>query len=248
MEIKASDRFSPTALDKQKQEVDSDPVMQRLHYAIDHGWSNYQKDVPSKLVQYYSVRHELYIEDNLVMKGDTIVVPKSLQAEYVRKLHNGRLDAESCKRRAREILFWPRMSKDIENFVKMCAVCNSCKSHLQKEPLMMHDMPSRPWSIVATDLFQWNGNNYLVTVDSYSGWYEIDLLGSNSSIAVIKKLKNHFPRYGIPDELYSDNGPQYSPYEFKMFVEEWNFCHLTSSPEYAQSNGLAEMLSKQQRP
>jgi len=164
------------------------------------------------------------------MKGDKIVVPKSLQAEYVRKLHNGRLDAESCKRRARDILFWPRMSQDIENFVKMCAVSNSCKSHQQKEPLMMHDVPSRPWSIVATDLYQWNGNNCLVTVDSYSGWYEIDLLGSNSSIAVIKKLKKSFPQI-----WYS---------RFKMFVEEWNFRHLTSSPEYAQSNGLAENAVK----
>ena len=40
--------------------------------------------------------------------------------------------------------------------------------------------------------------------------------------------------------VYSDNGPQYLSEEFQMFSCEWGFNHVTSSPYYPQSNGLAE--------
>ena len=44
--------------------------------------------------------------------------------------------------------------------------------------------------------------NYLITVDSYSGWFELNTLNSGtSSKAVIEKLKAHFSRFGISDEL-----------------------------------------------
>lgn len=57
-----------------------------------------------------------------------------------------------------------------------CATCNSTKPHQQKEPLQLHGVPSLPWSTVAADIFEWNSHQFLVLVDSYSGWYEIDQL------------------------------------------------------------------------
>ena len=57
---------------------------------------------------------------------------------------------------------------------------------------------------------------------------------------VIAKLKTHFARYGIPDFVHSDNGPQFSSMEFQNFSRQWGFQHVTSSPRYAQSNGGVE--------
>ena len=57
---------------------------------------------------------------------------------------------------------------------------------------------------------------------------------------VIQKLKVHFSRFGIPDELFTDNGPQYSSLEFKEFSNKWRFVHKTSSPGFPHSNGLSE--------
>ncbi len=91
------------------------------------------------------------------------------------------------------------MNEDIEKFVRTCSVCNSCKPHQQREPMKMHDVPERPWSLVATDLFQWNGTDYMVATDSFSGWFEINELNSTSSRIVIEKLKEHFARFGVPD-------------------------------------------------
>ncbi len=64
------------------------------------------------------------------------------------------------------------------------------------------------------------------------------------SSTVIRKLKAHFARQGIPDVVFSDNGPQYSSRMFKKFSQNWEFTHITSSPGYPQSNGKAESAVK----
>ena len=49
-----------------------------------------------------------------------------------------------------------------------------------------------------------HGRDYLVTVDCYSSFFEIDFLSDTSSKSVISKLKHHFARHGIPDVVISD--------------------------------------------
>jgi len=49
-----------------------------------------------------------------------------------------------------------------------------------------------------------------------------------------------FSHHGIPETIISDNGPQYSSQKFADFASLYNFCHVTSSPHYPQSNGQAE--------
>ena len=82
-------------------------------------------------------------------------------------------------------------------------------------------------------------------VDSYSGWFEMDLLPDSSSRTVISKMKHLFSTHGITEKLLTDNGRQFVSREFELFAKEWNFAHITSSPYYAQSNGLAENAVKQ---
>ncbi|CAL9699765.1 unnamed protein product [Knipowitschia caucasica] len=147
---------------------------------------------------------------------------------------------ESTKRRARDTVFWLTINRDIEEKVKSCGVCNSLKPHQQRQPLKHHYIPDLPWSITATDIFEWDNNYYLVLVDSYSGWFEVDRLENITSTCVIKKLKRNFSVHGIPEKLYSDNGTQFTSQTFRDFVTSWEFEHVTSSPEFPQSNGLSE--------
>ena len=44
----------------------------------------------------------------------------------------------------------------------------------RKKTLKLHTVPDLPWSLVATNVFEWMTHHYLVLVDSYSGWFEID--------------------------------------------------------------------------
>ena len=93
---------------------------------------------------------------------------------------------------------------------------------------------------VASDLFVWNGVHYLLVIDYFSRYVEIAKLSGESSANVIKHLKSIFARHGIPQELVTDNGPQYSSREFSKFAENYGFIHTTSSPRFPQSNGEAE--------
>lgn len=106
--------------------------------------------------------------------------------------------------------------------------------------MISHKIPERPWQVIATDPFSWNGEEYVVAVDYYSRYFEIERLYSTTSPAVIRKLKAMFSRNGVPEKVISGNGPQYSSQEFKNFASAWDFQHTTTSPHYPQSNGLAE--------
>ena len=77
-------------------------------------------------------------------------------------------------------------------------------------------------------------------VDYFSRYPEVLQLTSTTSMSVISALKSVFSRHGIPEIVRSDNGPQYSSAEFMSFASSYGFHHLTSSPQFPQSNGQAE--------
>ncbi|GFO35008.1 Pol polyprotein [Plakobranchus ocellatus] len=77
-------------------------------------------------------------------------------------------------------------------------------------------------------------------MDYYSRWLEIAFMSNTSANTVITKLRVIFATHGLPDELRSDNGPQFASGEFQRFVNEMDIKHVTSSPHFPQSNGLAE--------
>ena len=85
--------------------------------------------------------------------------------------------------------------------------------------MISHPVPSRPWQVLAVDLFELQGQDYLVTTDYQSNFFEADKLVSKTSKEVIEKLKPHMARHGIPDKIVSDNGPQFSSQEFKNFKD-----------------------------
>ena len=105
---------------------------------------------------------------------------------------------------------------------------------------MPSKFPGLPWQKVASDLFVWSGVHYLLVIDSFSRYVEIAKLSGESSTNVIKHLKFIFARHGIPQEVVTDNGPQYTSREFSKFAENYGFTHTTSSPKFLQSNGEAE--------
>ena len=77
-------------------------------------------------------------------------------------------------------------------------------------------------------------------VDDYSNYFEFNVLNETTAAAIITSLKSQFARHGIPEEVRSDNGPQFASTSFEKFAREWEFKHITSSLYYAQSNGKVE--------
>ncbi|XP_028413869.1 uncharacterized protein K02A2.6-like [Dendronephthya gigantea] len=116
----------------------------------------------------------------------------------------------------------------------------STRSTERASDLSCHAIPERPWEKVGCDLFEYDGSDFLLTVDYFSNFFELDQLRSKTSDEVIGKLKSHFSRYGVPDQLITDNGPPYNSGVFCEFAREFEFEHITSSPGYPKSNGKSE--------
>ena len=145
-----------------------------------------------------------------------------------------------CKQRARDVVFWPGMGKEIEEMISKCDTCQEYQASNLKEPMIAGKIPTMPWKIVATDLFTWNGKDYLVIVAYCSRNFEVDGLCGTKSKTIVTNSKAIFARYGIPSVVWSDNRPQYMANEYKQFSILWDFTHVITSPYYLYANGLAE--------
>ncbi len=82
---------------------------------------------------------------------------------------------------------------------------------------MSATLPSRPWQEEGIGLYE--RQSYLVVSDYYSRYLEILHLPVTTSSQVIGKLEATFARYGIPEALVSENGPQLVSEEFRHFSE-----------------------------
>lgn len=224
-----------------RKETKKDLTLTKLTQTVLNGWPQTKCQAAREIQKYWNYREEISVVDGVLFKGERLIVPSAMRAEMLKRIHESHLGIESCRRRAREVLLWPGMSQQITEMVKSCDVCATHQKRQTKEPLHPHSVPERPWQKIGVDLFTMDQQEYLLLVDYYSKFIEVEWLKSDTrSATVITHLKSQFARHGIPEIVISDNGPQFSSREFQAFAKEWEFTHKTSSPHHAQSNGMAE--------
>uniref|UniRef100_A0A3Q2DE46 Gypsy retrotransposon integrase-like protein 1 n=1 Tax=Cyprinodon variegatus TaxID=28743 RepID=A0A3Q2DE46_CYPVA len=219
-EVMTVECISTARLEELKRHTEQDEVLQTISRVINRGWPPREGQLQASIAPFFPFRDELSVEDGVIRKGHKAVIPRTLQREYINIVHKGHPGVDPTKRRARSVIFWPDMSKDIAEELLSCTVCNSTAQHQQKELLTLHPVPELPWSTVAADIFDWHGKHYQVLVDSYSGWFEVDLLHDMTSAAVITKIKRHFSVHGVPHILLTDNGRQYTSQQFQEFAKQ----------------------------
>ena len=170
--------------------------------------------------------------------GTRIVVPKNLEAETLSKIHYGHQGIHHCRQRVSLAVWWPGVAKQVETFAKSCPVFEDHTPPTQ--PLLQIPLPSHPWEKVAADLLELKNTTYLLVVDYYSRFVEVQKLTSTTSMNVIAALKSIFSLHRIPLTFMSGNGPQF----VSEIRQSYGFVHVTSSPYHTQSNGLAERTVK----
>jgi transposase InsO family protein len=230
------------ATEKRLQEIrelqEKDPVCQKLAGFCRSGWPE-KRTLSADLKPYFCVSAQLSIANGLLLRGKRIIVPPPLRKTLLGKLHSGHQGITKCRERARQSIWWPGLSKQLEELVLNCPEC--LRSQLQRpQPLTPTPLPQLPWQKVATDLFDWKQETYLLVVDYFSRYIEIARLNRPTTTEVVTHLKSLFARHGIPETLVSDNGPQYASREFAEFAQDYEFHHRTSSPYFPQGNGEAE--------
>ena len=235
-----ADTVSQNIHSKLKAETDNDEELQELKKLILFGWQKNQRSTDHIGNLYGEYQGELSTYNGVIYRGDRVVIPRSMRPEMLNTLHTSHMGIVKTKQRARDIIFWPGMNKQIEEMIKKCPTCLEFQNKQPKEPMIPHPIPSLPWNKVATDLFELDGNHYLVMVDYYSNFIEVAPLSDTRTTTVLRQVKANIARHGIMETLMSDNGPQFSSEEFRIAMKKYKINHITSSPLYPQSNGLAE--------
>ena len=221
---------------------ESDEICRSLSKFCKSGWRD-KRELSTELRKYLPMAAEISLDNNLLLRGSCIVIPPSLRQNILSRVHEGHQGITKCRERARNSVWWPGISRDLEHLVSSCEICVKAQAQ-RAQPLTPSPLPHLPWQRIATDLFQWKDSTYLLLVDYYSRYIEIARLDRTTAAEVITRMKSIFARHGIPELVVPDNGPQYSCQSFKEFAEDYQFYHKTSSPYYPQGNGGAERAVK----
>ena len=235
---------SDAKLDQIREETKKDINLKTdLEYTVT-GWPTYKQDVKLAARDLFAIRSELSVCNGLLVKGDRIVIPYTTRKEILERIHDGHTGITKCRERANQSVWWPHVSKDIQDRVATCGHCLEKQPSQAREPMLPSSLPDRPFQKVDVDLCEFKGLQYLVIVDYYSRYIDLAHLPNIMSSMVVNKMKNSFAHHGIPETVISDNGTQFTSAEFKTFSVDWNFQHVTSSLHYPQSNREAERAVK----
>ena len=177
--------------------------------------------------------------DGIIKNGTHIVIPKSLQAEYLKCLHAGHFGTSKCHARAKSTVYWPGIDRDITNLIGSCDVCRE----VQHTPRTFDEHTTEacyPGHIYGTDIGNIQGKPPITVVAYFSFFIHERPLPDMMLDTVILALKTIFSEAGAPTILISYNGRQYCSEEFKEFSLKWSFIDKTSSLYYPKGNAHAE--------
>lgn len=231
--------ITPTRLDSLREETKCDSTLMKLRDFIMIGWPKSMQDLPEMLHAYWCFRDELTILDGLIMKGNRVVVPNTMRSETLSRLHDAHQGLSSTLQRARRTVYWPKMQNDITDMINCCTDCQIFAKKKPKPPERQISA-SRPSQILGADLMNHNGQNAIVTIDFFSGYITYDQLKGQTTDQVIHVLNINFQKFGLVEEIVSDNGPCFKSDKFETFCTDMEISHGTSSPHYHQSMGRVE--------
>lgn len=164
-----------------------------------------------------------------------------MQNRILKQLHQAHPGIVRMKALARSWVYWPDIDGHIEALVRTCQRCASAAKAPIKSCLSSWPVPDKPWSRVHMDYAgPFQGQNYLIVIDALTKWPEIELMPSTTARATIKTLREMFARFGSPECIVSDNGPQFVSTEMRSFFEAEGILHIKTPPFHPQSNGQAE--------
>ena len=112
----------------------TDPTCQRILEYLQAGWPK-KHQVLADVKHYLPISIELSLQEGLLMRDSRIMIPKSLREDILQKIHSGHQGITKCRARAKQSVWWPGISKEIEALVENCPTC--CKTRVQfAEPLV----------------------------------------------------------------------------------------------------------------
>ena len=103
-------------INKFKNCVKHDPLLQSLKHVIIDGWAEVIELVSDKIKPFWNFREELTVQDDLLYTGERVLIPEEYQKEMLTCIHEGHLGIEKCVARAKYSMFWVGVTNDIKKW------------------------------------------------------------------------------------------------------------------------------------
>lgn len=228
----------PVMAEDISRETKKDPVLVRvLDYTL-NGWPNHVTE--EGLKPYFQRREELSTDQGCLLWGLRVIIPPVFRQRLLEELHDQHTGMNRMKSLARSYLWWPGMDQAVEELVKACSVCQSARNMPGTAPLIPWNWPTRVWQRIHIDFAEKDKQYFLVVIDSHSKWLEVFHMSNITSSKTIEVLRSLFASYGMPEEVVSDNGPQFTSHEFEQFMSLNGIKHTLVPAYHPSSNGAAE--------
>ena len=185
-----------------------------------------------------------------------LAVPKALRQRVMTLAHAGVMSGHQGAHRTHERVaasfWWPGMSGDVTRFCHSCDVCQRTisKGRVPKVPLGKMPVIDTPFKRVAVDIVgeivpaSSRGHRYILTVVDYATRYpEAIALKNITTTTVAEALVGIFSRVGIPEEILSDQGTQFTSNLMKEVGRLLSMKQLTTTPYHPKCNGLVERFN-----
>ena len=163
-----------------------------LKHMITNGWPNSIKEVPPEIQAYWMFWEELMIEDGLVLKCTQTVIPNNKHKQILVLIHEGHLGLGKCKLLCKDIVYWPGINEQLEKLVLNCELCLKywkAKSKQVPNMLLGHEVLIHPWMKVATNIFHFENDSYLLIVNYTSRFPIVHKLMSTMVQQVASQMK-----------------------------------------------------------
>ena len=222
-------------------ETRCDIFLAKVMHFIQNGWPSNKSSLTSDLYPYFDKQNELSVEAGCILWGLRVVIPAKLHSRILSELHVGHQGIVRMKQLARCHVWWHNIDRDIESESRSCEGCIQKRAEPPKTFLHPWEYPKRPWHRIHIDFAGPIGNTtYFVICDAFSKWLEVFPMQRTTSDRVINILLSLFARWGMPLQLVSDNGPQFTSEEFKGFLSRNGIKHILTAPFHPATNGCAE--------
>ena len=185
-----------------------------------------------------------------------LVVPKFHRETVTRVAHesimSGHMGTQRTLDRVLSAFYWPGVSADVKRFCQSCDICQRTvpKGKIGKVPLQSMPLIDEPFKRVAVDLIgplfprTDRGNRYILTLVDYATRYpEAIALKDIETESVAESLVDIFSRVGVPQEMLTDMGSQFTSKLMAEVSRLISLRQLTTTVYHPMCNGLVERFN-----
>jgi len=234
------------------------------HLGIDYSAMAQAQREDEEIPAYRTAVTSLVLEDvRFGPTGDTLlcdvstgeprpIVPTTWRRKVFEAIHNLSHPSvrATCTLISRKFM-WHGIKKQVSIWAKNCLACQSAKVHHHtKAPLSPFKVPERRFDHINVDLVgplpPSQGYTYLFTiVDRFTRWPEAIPLSDISAKTCAHALVSHWvSRFGIPSEISSDRGAQFTSKLWEMMAQQLGMKHNRTTAYHPQANGLVERFHR----